>query len=529
MARTGRASATLTLATGSPALNAARRARELDELARAVDPIDVLVIGGGITGAGVALDAVTRGLTVALVEARDLAFGTSRFSSKLVHGGLRYLATGDIATARESARERHLLLTRIAPHLTRSLPQVLPFTPAVSIRQRVFGGIGLGLGDGLRMLAGTKAHTLASARLISPAHARRLVPALTPSGLRGAVLAHDGQLIDDARLVVAAARTAAAYGARIITRARATAVTGDGATIEDTQTGSQLTLAARAVVNATGVWAGTLADDIRVHPSRGTHIVLDADRLGAPLAALTVPHPDSISRFVFALPQQLGRVIVGLTDEDAPGPIPDVADPSEHEIAFLLATLSRVLETPLTRRDVRGAFAGLRPLVDAADVSSTADISRRHLVHTGRDGVISVLGGKLTTYRAMAEEAVDTVCASRQITAGPCVTHALPLIGAPDSPVRTTLVTQQKPLPASLVARFGAEASAVLGSDGSGHAAIADGIDVLRAEVTFAVTSEGALDAADVLDRRTRIGLVDADRAHALPTVEKIVSDLTEG
>lgn len=528
MARPRRTPAPLTPVLHSAALNAARRRRELDELASLGQPVDILVVGGGVTGAGVALDAASRGLSVALIEAHDLAFGTSRFSSKLVHGGLRYLATGDVATARESARERHFLLTHIAPHLTRSLPQLLPFTPAVTTRQRFFGGVGMGLGDGLRVLAGTRSKTLAPPRLVSAARARALAPAVTAERLRGGLLSHDGQLIDDARLVVAIARTAAAYGARILTRVRATTIDGDGAHVEDALTGETMRISARTVINATGVWAGTIDDSIRVRPSRGTHIVLDAERLGFPTTALMVPHPGSISRFVFALPQQLGRVIVGLTDEDAPGPVPDVAHPTEPEIDFLLTTLSSVLERPLVRADVKGAFAGLRPLIEpqASAHGSTADISRRHLTQVGDDGVIAILGGKLTTYRAMAEDAVDLACLARDLRAGDCVTSRLGLVGADSSPVPLVFAASAE-LPASLVARFGREAGNVLSSAfcDRPEMGIAEGIDVTRAEIEFAVSHEGAIDADDVLDRRTRIGFVEDDRARAADAVEEIVAD----
>ncbi|UJP10957.1 glycerol-3-phosphate dehydrogenase/oxidase [Microbacterium sp. KUDC0406] len=355
-------------------LDAERRRIELERTAFGV--VDLLVVGGGITGAGVALDAASRGLSVALIEAEDLAFGTSRFSSKLVHGGLRYLATGDVATARESALERHLLMTAIAPHLIRPLPQLLPFASGVTFRQRSAGAVGMLMGDLLRMRAHTPRATLPGPRAVSARTARRLVPALDPQGLRGGMLSYDGQLVDDARLVVAVARTAAGLGARILTRVRAVGLRGDGATAEDALTGERFEIRARSVVNATGVWAGTLDPAITVRPSRGTHIVLDAADLGHPPAALTVPHPGSISRYVFALPQQHGRVIVGLTDEDAPGPVPRVAEPTEAEIGFLLESVNRVLGEPIARDQVLGAFAGLRPLVDGA-------AARRPTCHDG--------------------------------------------------------------------------------------------------------------------------------------------------
>lgn len=514
-------------ASGSPALSAARRRRELDALASG-GAVDLLVIGGGVTGAGVALDAAARGLKVVLAEAHDLAFGTSRWSSKLVHGGLRYLASGDVAVARESAIERHVLMTSTAPHLVRSLPQLLPLVPSVSRRQAFITGAGFAVGDGLRLLARTPSRTLARPRRIARDEVLRLAPTTRRDGLRGGLLAHDGQLVDDARLVVAIARTAAAFGATILTRMRVMQADASGAVLEDALGGGTVTVRARAVINAAGVWAGDFDESIRLRPSRGTHIVLDAAALGNPTAALTVPHPGSVSRFAFALPQQLGRVVVGLTDEDAPGPVPDVPQPSEGEIAFLLQLLSTALERPLDRSDVLGAFAGLRPLIDAG-AGSTADISRKHHVAASPSGIVTVLGGKLTTYRAMAQQAVDLAVRRAGLDAGPSPTRALPLVGAPGSPVRIPTETgADASLPASLTARFGSESGRVLASASCADPAapIVEGIDVTRAEIAFAVSDEGALDAADVLDRRTRIGLVAADRERAAAAVTELVAEM---
>lgn len=509
----------------SSMVNAARRSRELDALADG-NEIDVLVIGGGITGVGVALDAASRGLSVVLAEANDLAFGTSRWSSKLVHGGLRYLASGDFAVAHESAVERHLLMTRIAPHLTRTLPQLLPFVNGISMKQRFFGSAGFWLGDGLRRIARTPGAVLPHPRRASVAETVGMFPAVSRRGSRGGIVSMDGQLIDDARLVVAVARTAAAHGAMILTQTRALDVTGDGATLVDAGGGGSLRVRARAVVNAAGVWAGQLDPDIRLRPSRGTHIVLDAAALGNPSAALTVPHPGSISRFVFALPVQLGRVIVGLTDVDAPGAVTDVPTPTEDEVDFLLSTLSRALERPLSRSDVRGSFAGLRPLIETGVGESTADISRRHRVEVSSNGLIGILGGKLTTYRAMAKEAVDLACRHAALDAPRCRTDRLALVGASGSAVPITGNGISRSSSATLRARYGAEAASVLTAGGRGGAErVAPGIDVIRAEVMFAVRAEGALNADDVLDRRTRIGLVSDDRDAAADVVAEVVAE----
>ncbi|MBO0608920.1 glycerol-3-phosphate dehydrogenase/oxidase [Myceligenerans salitolerans] len=524
------------------ALNGARRARELDELAGA--EVDVLVVGGGVTGAGVALDAAARGLSVALVEARDLAWGTSRFSSKLVHGGLRYLATGDLAVARESARERHLLMTRIAPHLVRPLGQLVPVLPGVSARQVAASAAGMSLGDLLRRGARTPSSALPPWRPTGAAETLRLAPALAPARLRGGILGHDGQLVDDARLVMALARTAAGLGARVLTRTRAVRIRPDGADLRCAVTGETLSVRARAVISATGVWTGTIDPSVRLRPSRGTHVVLPAARLGNPGAGLMVPLPGSVSRFVFALPQQHERVFIGLTDEEAPGPVPDVAEPTPAEIEFLLGAVSRVLGAPLTSDDVIGAYAGLRPLVDSQALAggghghaggerTTADMSRRHLVAISEStGAVNVLGGKLTTYRQMAQDAVDLAVRHARLEAAPCRTHALPLAGSPGSPFTGPRETGSPGMAAGLwaavVARHGAEARRVVEEARTGRPATAVGhLRIARAEIEWAVTHEGALDADDVLDRRTRIGLVPADRAALAGEVEEIVAETT--
>lgn len=507
---------------GSTALNASRRTSELVALADGAT-VDLLVIGGGITGAGIALDAVTRGLSVALVEKHDLAFGTSRWSSKLIHGGLRYLATGNVGIARRSAIERGILMSRNAPHLVSAMPQLVPLLPDMSAASRALVRIGFAAGDGLRKLAGTSAATLPRSRRVDAQRAIALAPTVRRDGLDGALLAYDGQLIDDARLVAAVARTAAQHGARILTRVAASNAARTSVTLTDTLTGESVDVSARAVVNATGVWAGEVDDSIRLRPSRGTHLVFDAEAFGNPTAALTVPIPGELNRFVFAMPEQLGRVYLGLTDEDAPGPIPDVPTPTPAEITFLLDTVNTALETPLTHGDVIGAYAGLRPLIDSGD-GSTADLSREHAVIESPGGVISIVGGKLTEYRHMAQDAVDRAAALRALTAGPCRTHNLPLVGAPSNPVAT--LRSPAELPSSLVARYGAEAPNVIARASCDRPIdqVADGIDVIRAEFEYAVTHEGALTVEDILDRRTRIGLVAGDRERAKAVAEEMLA-----
>jgi glycerol-3-phosphate dehydrogenase len=497
-------------------LDAIRRTRELAE---ATDgrTVDVLVVGLGVTGAGVALDAATRGLSVVAVDAHDLAFGTSRWSSKLVHGGLRYLANGQVGVAYESAVERGILMTRTAPHLTRSLPMLIPLLPSVSPHQARTMRAGLGAGDLLRAAARTSHDLLPRPRRLSRSETLGRAPALRQRGLRGGLLSWDGQLEDDARLVVGVARTAAAYGARILTRTRVTELSGTGATVRDQLTGEIGTIRARAVVNAAGVWAGSLVDDIALRPSRGTHLVLRGATFGDLVTAVMAPVPGESNRFVFALPQPDGLVYVGLTDEPVDGEPPDVPEASEAEVGFLLDVIGGAFERPVGRNDVVGTFAGLRPLLDRGADGSTADLSRRHAVVASPDGVVTVVGGKLTTYRRMAEDAVDLVLARTSTAAGPCRTRMLPLVGAAS---REALARVDAP--ARLVRRYGAEAPAVLSygrslglDDGTLLAPLADDLPTTLAELLWGAGHEGALDVDDLLDRRTRVGLVAADRARA--------------
>ena len=507
-------------ATHPASLNAARRERELDQLSHGA-PVDLLVIGAGVTGAGVALDAASRGLSVVLVDRHDLAYGTSRWSSKLVHGGLRYLAAGQVRIAYQSAIERDRLLRRIAPHLVRPFPQLVPLLPGVNPFLVRAGQLA---GDVLRFAAGTTGQVLPRSRWISRAETLRYAPTVRTEGLRGGLLGWDGQLYDDARLVVALARTAAAYGARVITRCAAEQVTGTGATLRDQLTGHTLELPARAVINATGVWAGQITRQVTLRPSRGTHLVFSQRVFGDLNAGLTVPVPGERNRFVFALPAPHDRVYVGLTDEEvASTEIPDEPRPSEAEVEFLINTVNQALRVPVTRQDLLGAFAGLRPLLDHGD-GRTADLSREHAVIVAPDGLVTIVGGKLTTYRLMAEQAVDTVVARAGLDAGPCRTARLPLVGVEGwARVRTDERLRRK---------YGGEAPRVIAeAEGDPYllAPIADGIDVTRAELWFAVRHEGALDVDDLLDRRTRIGLVETDRKRALAAASEALEAAGEG
>jgi glycerol-3-phosphate dehydrogenase len=506
-------------------LNATRRTRDLDELGDGA-PVDLVVVGGGVTGAGVALDAATRGLRTVLLERDDLASGTSRWSSKLVHGGLRYLASGDVGLALESARERHVLITRTAPHLVTALPYLLPVGgpggagPAGALAMRG----GLLVGDALRVLARTPGAVLPRSRRIDAATAEALAPGLATSLRGGALLGWDGRLEDDARLVVALARTAAAHGARVLTGARVERAAPGDVVLRDDETGQALHLRPRAVVNATGVWAGGLDPQVVLRPSRGTHLVLRPEAFGGALRAqVSVPLPGTLGRFLLVIPRPDGTVILGLTDEPVEGPIPDVPQPTAAEVTALLEGASRAFRRALEPDDVVGAFAGLRPLV-AGGADRTADLSRHHVVRRSAGGLVTVTGGKLTTYRRMAEDAVDLAVAQAGLSAGPCRTTDVPLVGAAPRPVLRALRQ-----PRRLVDRHGTEAPAVAAlaaEDADLGRPVVAGEDVLAAELVWAVRHEGARSVGDLLDRRTRLGLRPAVRERALAAAERALDGL---
>ncbi|MDO5745249.1 MAG: glycerol-3-phosphate dehydrogenase/oxidase [Micrococcaceae bacterium] len=494
-------------------INDASRARSLKHLES--NTVDIAVLGGGITGAGVALDAVSRGLSVALVESNDFASGSSGYSSKLVHGGLRYLATGDFSVAWESAVERRWLMSVIAPHLIRPLGFVIPDRLDAPRSQGILAGAGVLLYDLLRRASGLSGTILPRPQLLGRKAVTAMAPALEPGALRRGLLYWDGQLIDDARLVLGVLRTAAGLGAHLVRDLAATSITATSIEATDTRTGSPVRIRARTVVNATGVWAGDFDASLTLTPSRGTHLVVRAETLGHPHAAHTVAVPGHFGRYVFVLPQPNGLVYIGLTDEEdhaADGHHPQIP---EEDIDFLLRIVNTALVVPLARDHVVGSFAGLRPLVRAAArnaTGSTADISRRHLIHDVPGEPITVVGGKLTTYRAMARDAVDAASTRLGVDA-PCITKTLPLVGAAD---RTRLATVDAP--ARLVGLYGTEAPAVaaLGrTDPMLAEPLFAGTAITGAELLFGIRAEGATCVDDLLGRRTRLALVPADAAQA--------------
>lgn len=509
-----------TLPPGDPMtlLTAERRLRERQQLVDG-EVVDLLVVGGGVTGAGVALDAATRGLKVALIEAHDLAFGTSRWSSKMVHGGLRYLAKGDVGVAWESAVERAHIGTTIAPHLVHPFCQLIPIFADSEKKDRLAGKIGWRAGDLLRRASRLPGKTLPPPRRISAAKAVSLVPEIQGQGLECAYIGYDFQLEDDARLVLAIARTAAGYGAKILTRTKALDISATGARVRDTLDGTAYDIKAANVINATGVWADQLDSRIELAPSRGTHLVLRSETLGNPKAALTVGVPGHFGRYVFAIPQFDKLIYVGLTDVPAAKPIPDIPSPDADEVQWILDVLNTGLGHALTKDDVVGTYSGLRPLVGAAGASegSTADVSRKHLVKGQAGEVITVVGGKLTTYRQMAEDAVD------RITDRPCQTTKVPLAGAGHAP-------KESWIPSRLTRRFGSEAHLVA-ELAQGDAALLEPIDsdiacdVRGVEVLWAKQAELVLDDEDFLARRTRLALVPMDEKKVREQIHDLLAD----
>ncbi|OOC55541.1 MULTISPECIES: glycerol-3-phosphate dehydrogenase/oxidase [Nocardiopsis] len=486
--------------------------------------LDVLVVGGGIVGAGIALDAVSRGLSTGLVEARDFASGTSSRSSKLVHGGLRYLEQFDFELVREALHERGLLLTTIAPHLVRPVPFLFPFAHHW---ERAYIGAGVTLYDALAM-ASRNNRGLPSHRHLTRSGALRVFPALKRSALAGAVQYWDCQ-VDDARFVTTVLRTAAGLGASIASRVQAVGFLREGehvvgADVTDLESGEELGIRARQVVNATGVWTDDIQEmvggrgQIHVSASKGVHLVVPRDRIQAS-SGMILRTEKSV---LFVIPW--GRHwIIGTTDTawdlDKENPAASRAD-----IDYVLDHINQVLRTPLGRDDVEGVYAGLRPLL-SGESEETSKLSREHTVAHPVPGLVLIAGGKYTTYRVMAKDAVDAVAHGLGGSLPASVTDRLPLVGADgywalynqrhrlarDSGLHVSRVTH-------LLRRYGSSVRDLLDlvrerPDLGRPLTGAD--DYLRAEVVYAAKAEGARHVDDVLSRRTRISFETWDRGIA--------------
>lgn len=484
---------------------------------------DVAVIGGGATGLGVALDAAARGFSVVLLESHDFAKGTSSRATKLVHGGVRYLAQGDIGLVREALHERATLL-RNAPHLAQPLPFVLP---AYRYWELPFYGAGLKMYDAL---AGRAA--LGPTEFLSRAETLACVPTARPDGLRGGIKYWDGQF-DDARLALALARTAAAQGALVLNYCAVTGLRHEqgrvvGLTCRDEETGTSHDVSARCVINAAGVWVDQFrqADgaaigrpvQAMVAPSQGVHIVVDRDFLPGNHALIVPKTADG--RVLFAVPW-LGKVILGTTDT----PRHDLAlepRPFRGEMDFILSESARYLIKAPGTADIRSMWVGLRPLVkpQGEDGDDTKGLSREHTVLVSRSGLVTVTGGKWTTYRAMAEDVLTKCFEKRLLDPRPGVTANLRLLGAGSPGQRQAPISEQQGIHS-----YGSEASAVLALPGAQHDL---GGGLTEAMVRFAARSEYARTVEDVLARRWRLLFLDAAQAEALaPEVGAILQEET--
>ncbi len=481
----------------------------------AEDPFDVLVIGGGITGTGIALDAATRGLSVALVEKDDFAAGTSGRSSRLVHGGLRYLEHGEFGLVRESLRERGILY-RLAPHLVRPVPM---YMLAGDLRRRATYRAGL---TGYEMLAAGR-----NIGYHKAVRAGQVAAAIPGFGGRSRGFRYFECQVDDARLTIEVARTAQAAGAVLANHAQVTGLLGQGrvtgAAVTDEMTGQRFEVQARAVVNATGIWAervAGLADGsagVRLLPSKGVHLVFAPGAVRT-TAAVVAPSAARDGRYIFIVPWE-DRVYAGTTDTPYQG---DLDDPGvgDADRDYILAAVAGLFPG-VTGHDVVASWAGLRPLLgqdDAGDTKSS-DLSRKHAIFTGPFGLYTITGGKLTTYRAMAEDLVDRVaaelCRQGRGGAGPCRTREIPLglHGPAAAAVRLARdEVARLGLPprtaVRLVRRYGddwRQAAQLIGEDLSLGEPVATGLPVLGVEVALARSREMALTDEDVYVRRTRL------------------------
>ncbi len=515
-------------------------------------PLDVLVVGGGVVGCGAALDAAARGLRVGLVEAGDLAVGTSSRSSRLAHGGLRYLEQREFALVHEALTERGLLLDRLAPHLVRPVPFLLPVSGGV---ERSYMGAGVQLYDLLSRI-GAYGGTMPRPRTLSQAAVHGMAPGLRVEATGGAVRFHDAQ-IDDARHTVALARTAAGLGAAVVTGARVLDLLrvpdGDhghdgapaggraaqdrpdrggasesslrvaGAVVRDEETGEQVTVHARVVLSAAGVWTDDLlalatgaTPGQAVRRSKGIHLVVPRQAFRSTTAVITrTPHS-----VLFLLPWS-EHWLIGTTDTDDDGPreSPGV---TLDDVDYLIGQANRWLTRPLVHEDVVGVFAGLRPLLSTGQ-GETTELSREHAVMKPVPGFVAIAGGKYTTYRVMAKDAVDAVAAQLPDAADPCRTAELPLIGADG--YRSLWAYRVRRAHAAglgvsaverLLRRHGDRTEDVLAlvaaDPALGRPLHADG-RVIRAEAIIAARDEGARSLADVLIRRTRLAVQTRDRA----------------
>ncbi|MGW9403163.1 glycerol-3-phosphate dehydrogenase/oxidase [Arthrobacter sp. NPDC055585] len=522
------------------ALSPEYREEALQRLRSTSEPggqLDVLIVGGGVVGAGAALDAVTRGLKVGMVEARDWASGTSSRSSKLIHGGLRYLEMLDFALVQEALKERGLLLQRIAPHLVKPVPFLYPLTKRFV--ERPYVGAGIFLYDTLGMTSGNS-RGVPMQKHLSRRGTLRAAPSLKDDAMIGSIRYYDGQ-VDDARYVANMVRTAVHYGAAAVNRLAVVDFLREGervvgARVRDQETGEEFDVAASQVVNATGVWTDetqamvTDRGQLKVRASKGIHLVVPRDRIQSTVGMILRTEKSVL----FVIPW--GRHwIIGTTDTDWNL---DKSHPAatSADIDYLLEHVNRVLKRPLTREDVEGVYAGLRPLL-AGENDSTAKLSREHVVAHPVPGLVVVAGGKWTTYRVMAKDAVDEAARALDEKVPESCTQTIPLLGAVGYKAawnRRHRTAEEYGIHVvrveHLLNRYGALSGEVLdliAADPALGEPLPGADDYLGAEVVYATTHEGARHIEDVLARRTRISIESWDRGvSAAPVVAELMAPI---
>ncbi len=483
--------------------------RESDIARTASEVFDVVVVGAGVTGAGAALDAAARGLSVVLIDSHDIAFGTSSRSGKTLHGGLRYLQQLNFSLVREASHERNLLVSRLAPYLATPTPFLIPMERRIVSRS--FYGAGVALYD----ILGGLHPAVPRHRHLGMAATEAIAPSLRRDRMVGGIQYYDA-LVDDARLTMVLARTAASFGAAVIPDAPVVGMVKTkqritGVVFTDGATGETHEVAARVVVNATGVWSEALQElggesRVKVRPAKGIHILVPGDRIHSS-SGLLARAEDSV---IVARPWADGRFwIIGTTDTPYSGAREEPVA-TEDDVDYLLAQINGRIAPELGRDDIVGRYAGLRPLVTGS-AKSTAKLSRDHAVMDGPPGLVSVVGGKYTTYRVMAADVIDRAAGQLGFEAPASRTHGLPLLGV--DPSAGGQVDRR-----GLAGRYGtlvADIAGLIDSDSTLGEALPGGDGVLRAEIHYAASHEGARTLQDALARRTHIAIQTRDHGRA--------------
>ncbi len=506
----------------SSVLSPAQHERAISALSE--KSFDLLVIGGGINGVGIALDAASRGLSVALVEAEDLASGTSSRSSKLIHGGLRYLEQYDFKLVREALHERELMVTTLAPHLVKPVGFLYPLHE--KLKERTYVGAGLALYDALRGFQ----RALPWHKHLSQKKISEIAPSLRLDIVTGGIQYFDAQ-VDDARHTMMIARTAAKHGAVIATGVRCQTIIKEGkrvigATVKVKETGEVINVKAKTTVMAAGVWTDPLYDVMglqpgyRVRMSKGVHIVLPKSAIKSE-SGIILKTPVSV---LFIIPWG-SRWIVGTTDTDF---VADRNEPlaSADDVQYIIDQANRVLDPKISIEDVLGVFAGLRPLVSTSPDSPTTKLSREHVVDRPAPGFVSIAGGKYTTYRIMAEDAVNVAVPDLRRLVPESCTETLPIVGADSFQVlknKSSVLAKEFNLSeesiAHLLERYGSlieDIFELIIADPSLSEPISDQALHLKAEIVYAATHEGARSVDDVISRRTRLSFELGDRGQSI-------------